>query len=66
MKDQSPGEFEKAVQFDRMIRYQTKKGSEQLNYIHKSMTPLSEVVFNIDDPNQVDMFNSECEGMCGL
>jgi hypothetical protein len=66
MKDDQPIEFEKAVKFDENIRNMTMKGSEQPGYIHRSCKPLSEAVFKVGDPNQVDMWGNECEGMCGV
>ena len=35
-------------------------------FIHRSLKPLDEVAFKVDDPNQIDMFGNECEGMCGV
>ena len=66
MKRTEPKEFAKAVDFDEMIRDMTMKGIEQPGFLHQSCVPLSQVEFKADDPNQVDMFNNECEGMCGV
>jgi hypothetical protein len=66
MKDEQPVEFKRAVDFDEAIRTKTMKGSESPGFVHRSCVPLKDAVFNIDDPNQVDMFNNECEGMCGV
>ena len=48
------------------IRNKTMKGAESPGFVHKSCVPLKDAVFNADDPNQVDLFNNECEGMCGV
>jgi len=32
-------------------------------YLHQSLQPLEEVDFNED---QIDLFDNECEGHCGL
>ena len=61
LKAEQPADFQKAVEFDEMIRAE---GTASLAFVHKSRVPLSEAVFN--DPDQVDMFNHECEGMCGV
>tara|TARA_R110002020_G_scaffold75774_2_gene192538 strand:- start:724 stop:1551 length:828 start_codon:yes stop_codon:yes gene_type:complete len=66
MKDELPVEFQKAVEFDEAIRNRTMKGAEAPAFVHKSCVPLSEAVFNANDPRQVDLFNNECEGMCGV
>jgi len=66
MKDEQPAEFARAVSFDDAIRHKTMKGAEAPAFVHNSCVPLSEAVFDVDDPHQVDMFNNECEGMCGV
>ena len=33
-------------------------------YLHRSCIPIDQVNFEKEDP-QLDLFNSECEGMCG-
>lgn len=66
IKKEHPEEFAKAVDFDHAVREMTMRGGEQLGYIHSSCQPLDEVEFKEADPNQVDMFSNECEGMCGV
>jgi len=66
MKDEQPGEFHRAVRFDEAIRDLTARGVERPGFVHGSLVPLAEAVFNTTDPNQVDMFNNECEGLCGV
>tara|TARA_R110000824_G_C15170440_1_gene672855 strand:+ start:118 stop:951 length:834 start_codon:yes stop_codon:yes gene_type:complete len=70
MKDIFPAEFAKAVEFDRQLRNvnrQTEIGNDDLAFfVHKSCQPLDEVEFNAADKDQVDMFNNECDGMCGV
>ena len=34
------------------------------NFVHRQCKPLDEVKFKKDD--QQDLFNNECEGMCGV
>ena len=64
MKKNNPVEFADAVEFDKNIRT-ISKDSDMKNYTHKSCKPLDEVDFDKKD-NQLDMFNNECEGMCGV
>jgi hypothetical protein len=36
-------------------------------FLHRSCIPLDQVEFKKDDKSkQIDMFNNECEGMCGV
>ena len=65
MKTERPEEFAEAVDFDKQVRTITRKEDEQI-YIHRSCKPLDEVEFNKKETDkQLDMFNNECEGMCG-
>jgi hypothetical protein len=49
------------VYFDKEMR---KHNPKVKNFVHRSCVPLDEVKFKNDD--QGDLFNQECEGMCGL
>jgi hypothetical protein len=54
------------VEADRLIRkpIQNRKGEQ---FMHRSCKPLDEVdLSTAADHGQVDMFNNECEGMCGV
>lgn len=54
-----------AVEIDAAIRNQP--GFRGQQFAHRSLVPLSEVDFSIDEERgQLNMFNNECEGMCGL
>ena len=65
MKTERPSEFADAVDFDKQVRNISRKEDEQL-YAHRSCKPLDEVEFNKKETDkQLDMFNNECEGMCG-
>ncbi len=35
-------------------------------FLHRSLKPLDEVAFKGDDPNQISLFDNECEGICGV
>ena len=66
MKTERPEEFAEAVDFDRQVRTITRKEDEQI-YVHRSCKPLDEVEFDKKETDkQIDLFNNECEGMCGV
>ena len=66
MKTERPSEFEDAVEFDKNIRTGSRNIRDKL-YLHRSCKPLDEVEFNKkENDKQLDMFNNECEGMCGV
>ncbi len=61
----TPPEFADAVAVDRAIRQQPGFRGEQ--YMHRSLKPLDEVDLSTHaERGQIDMFNNECEGMCGV
>jgi hypothetical protein len=65
MKINDPKSFAAAVEFDHAIRVNRKTGKNQ--YVHRSCQPLDEVdLRNAEDLGQLDFFNNECEGMCGV
>jgi len=64
MLDHDPDSWERAVKMDELIRNGVRGTTEKL-YLHRSMQPLTECDF---DParDQFDMFDHECEGLCGV
>jgi hypothetical protein len=65
LKEGSPEEFADAVEVDKAIR--DIPGFDYEQYLHRSLMPLDEVDLRTEeDMGQVDMFDSECEGHCGL
>lgn len=64
LKERSPEEWQDAVEFDRAIR--SGGGMRGQSFLHRSLKPLDEV--DLSDPyaNQGDLFENECEGMCGV
>jgi len=65
MKINSPEEFKQAVRLDKDIRNATPSADPV--FIHRSLRPLDQVDFrNLEDMGQLNMFNNECEGMCGV
>jgi hypothetical protein len=72
LKSDEPKEFEKAVKFEVAIQKSREAQKHLKNlaatvFLHRSCKPLSEVDFSTEeDRGQLDMFNNECEGMCGV
>jgi hypothetical protein len=62
LKRNSPDEWEDACQFDDAIR-KHKVSIKNKVYLHRSRKPLREVYLQED---QMDFFDNECEGYCGL
>jgi len=66
MKTERLSEFEQAVVFDRKIRKGSAKIKDNL-YLHRSCKPLEEIEFNKKETDkQLDMFNNDCSGLCGV
>lgn len=55
--------WSKVIELDEAIRDMTIKGVTHPAYLHKSCKPINEVYLQED---QSDLFDNECEGMCGL
>lgn len=65
MKANDPESWDQAVEFDHAIRDKGRNGSQQ--YVHRSCKPLEEVdLRSLEDMGQLNFFNNECEGMCGI
>ena len=62
LKNDSPAEWRKAVQFDRSVRHG--HGMKGASYLHRSLIPLEQITFK--NEKQTDLFKNECEGLCGL
>lgn len=61
-----PEAWADAVLLDKLIRVPG-KGFKSQQFMHRDRIPLDEVdLSTAADHGQVDMFNNECEGMCGL
>ena len=66
MKADDPESWGDAVQMDEAIRDGVRGTKERL-YIHRSLCPLARIDWDrITGSNQVDMFQDECEGLCGI
>ena len=57
-------EWEKVIEFDKLIRTGTKTDDEV--FLHKDCLPIDQVNLEDKKDNQIDLFNNECEGMCGI
>ena len=66
-RDRFPKEFEQAINFDRSLRVNGNSKIKGQTFLHRSCTPLDQVEFKpkLAD-SQMDLFDNECEGMCGL
>lgn len=62
LRDGSPEEWAQTVADDKAIRA---GGRDQ--YMHRSCVPLDQVdLSTLEDHGQLNLFNNECEGMCGV
>ena len=63
IKNNDPDSWADAVNTDHKMRHKMR----YKEYMHRSMKPLDEVDFRtLEDMGQLNMFNEECEGMCGV
>jgi hypothetical protein len=65
MKKNRPDEWQDAVYVDASLRQGQTRGMRGTPYMHSQCVPLSEVNLSHDDRGP-DLFNNECEGMCGV
>ncbi len=63
LKQEAPEEWRRAVSFDERIRDMAAAGVRSPVYLHRSRVPLAQVDLNED---QMELFGSECEGLCGV
>jgi len=65
LKDGPPEEWKDALAVDAAIREQSPDG--RIQFMHHSLKPLAEVDLRTDaEAGQPDLFQNECEGMCGV
>jgi hypothetical protein len=55
-------EWQEIVYIDKVIR--NKQGSNHAQFMHRSLRPIDDAVFKVDDKT-IDMFGNECTGYCG-
>jgi len=68
MRDNAPDEWADAVAVDKALRDRgPARGMRAKLYMHRSLKPLDEADLRTDEEaGQLDLFNNECEGMCGV
>lgn len=69
LKNEEPVEFAKAVEFEKNLQA-IKAATDNFKttpFLHRSLVPLSEVDLSTDEERgQLNLFNQECLGMCGV
>jgi len=68
MKANDPASFKQACDVDDLVRKggHMRKWRNEL-FVHRSLKPLAEVdLSTAEDHGQLNLFNNECEGMCGV
>lgn len=71
-KNEEPDEWRKSVEFDRELRLAAGSctGTAKLRgevFLHASLVPLDQVQFGkVKSHAQLDLFQNECAGMCGV
>ena len=67
MKDTAPDDWADAVKFDQQVRHVGQMKTPTEAYLHRSLVPLPMVDLSTQqDAGQLDLFDAECEGMCGV
>jgi hypothetical protein len=70
LKANEPEAFQQAVDVDNHLRSGTASVARGLNadlYVHRSCVPLQDVDFSTaEERGQLNLFENECEGMCGV
>jgi len=67
LRDRHAAEWASVVDFDRRIRNGKLPGVTGDAYLHRKMLPLPEAVRTTGfNQNQIDFFEGECEGVCGI
>jgi len=72
LRRKEPSEFDRAVVFERELQKLhasiTSNGKiKGVPFLHRSLKPLDQVDFSTEEERgQLNMFNNECEGMCGV
>jgi hypothetical protein len=61
-----PVAWRDAVEVDEAIRDQTWRGFRGLQFMHRQRVPLAEADLRTKAEKEADLFNNDCEGMCGV
>lgn len=66
MQIEAPEDFADACAMDAQLRQGDARGMRGVEYMHSARVPLAEAVKKKYRMQQVNLFEMECEGMCGL
>ena len=68
LKVQEPEEFEKAVEFERLMQINRATPNSSKPFLHPALKPLGQIDFSndVDRGQGLLGFMDECEGMCGI
>ncbi|MBI1213603.1 MAG: hypothetical protein GC190_19265 [Alphaproteobacteria bacterium] len=67
LRDNSPDEWAETVEVDRAMREGDARGFNGVEFMHSQRVPLDQIdLSTAADRGQADLFDNECEGMCGL
>jgi hypothetical protein len=69
LRDNEPEEFARAVEYERRLHvaFDFQETMQNRPYLHRDQVPLGQVdLSTLEDHGQLNMFNNECEGMCGV
>lgn len=66
LKAEEPEAFRQAIQFEEALTktYAAVPHMRGVPFLHRSMVPLDQV--DLSQPEEDNLFNNECEGMCGV
>ena len=62
--DTTPEDLEIAIELDEFVRDRPAPGCASQQFIHFTKNPLRDA--DLSASTQIDLFNNECEGMCGV
>lgn len=67
MRANAPEEWADAVEMDRALRQGDARGMRGTEFMHRSCVPLDQVdLSTAEERGQLNLFESECEGICGV
>ncbi len=66
MRDKRPEEFADAVAIDAALRVGEARGMRGEEFMHSARIPLAEAVELASNSDQGNLFENECEGICGV
>lgn len=67
LKSDESEDFANAVSFEKQLQAATLNTTlTGTPFLHRSLVPLDQVDFSNKEEGQINLFNNECEGMCGV